>query len=158
MATVQVMHSGGHHPSGSAHSSGFLIQWKPKKRRPAGGKDGARCGPAGKPLSGGLYFLRTRRLPLVREEIELLSIAEGHWYRVRSFLLPLCVAPASMAASISSRDTGLAGFGMIPFSRDVGNFSKNDHAVRVEEELEPVPRFQMPARVRLWGWSLALCY
>lgn len=34
--------------------------------------------------------------------------------------LNLSVAPVSMAASISSRATGLAGFGMIPFSRDVG--------------------------------------
>src|SRR5579863_6761567 len=38
------------------------------------------------------------------------------------FCLNLCVAPASTAASISSSETGLAGFGMIPFSRDVGIF------------------------------------
>jgi hypothetical protein len=40
------------------------------------------------------------------------------------FCLNLCVAPASTAASISSRETGLAGFGMIPFSRDVGIFGR----------------------------------
>src|ERR1035438_878855 len=36
------------------------------------------------------------------------------------FRLNLSVAPASMAASICSRDTALAGFGMMPFSREVG--------------------------------------
>jgi hypothetical protein len=40
------------------------------------------------------------------------------------FRLNLCVAPASMAASISSRDTGLAGLGMIPFNRNVGIFGR----------------------------------
>ena len=34
------------------------------------------------------------------------------------------MAPASTAASISLRETGLACFGMIPFSRDVGIFGR----------------------------------
>jgi hypothetical protein len=56
-----------------------------------------------------------------------------------------------MAPSISLRETGLAGFGMIPFSRDVGIFGSNDQAIGVKEELEPIPRFQAQTVAHRFG-------
>jgi hypothetical protein len=68
-----------------------------------------------------------------------------------SFCLNFCVAPVSIAASISSRETGLAGFGMIPYQSGRWNLRQNDYTIRVEEELKPVPRFEVQAFANGFG-------
>src|SRR6185503_16748235 len=48
-----------------------------------------------------------------------------------------------MAASISSRDTGLAGFGIIPFSREVGIFGRMITPSGWKKNLNRSPGFRL---------------